>query len=706
MILTFILFFIIVFGLSFIADIILGKNKSSLFEQFFIRIGIGLLLYAVLGVLMDLLMIPLNIWIIAIISILIPIYYIYSNKIKINKINWKSYFKINSKKNAVYYLIVFILFLLTANMYLGGSFSYDYFEKGDPWGYAMVSKQIAMEETFKVPYKYYQYAEPYTQGYQIVMGTLHQSNDSIYLTMKIFHNLIISLSIVWFFFMVRQLFSKRKENTEIALFSTFVLFAIPSWVSHFVFSLHYNMALLLVTLYAVFKIQENANWKWVAALLYAGIILNHFFTALMLTAIIIFYYFSKVLIEAKFNKEIIQVVVYGFLTSLIYYIPTNIRHSDYVFNYVYESHGGLEQILNPIANAIINHFYVGPLILGFIGLLTYLYFTHEKWFKPIAKQLEKTSIKISIMTLIYAIFIYTLYLPHKSLLFVKGSASRVYTLNDFINATSVNMINNPVGWGIIISIITLIGFIFILAYNTKLLKKENLDIFFTFNLTLLFIYLVMGMSHSVTFIPFRQWTFLAIFISIFVGFTLYKIMSQKKYYSKNLGLAIVTVFIFFVLTTSFPAKYELNHDMIWNDYQIFHPQSFGLYSTIREEIPTDTKLANICKRTAFVASYGVMPPIFDRDFFPEFRKEYDGNYERLIRNRFFEENLSNQYIAKFLLDKDIEYFTVGASCLGRRSDANITDFQNKINRMVLDPKTFTVIAATPSEFLFKVNKIN
>ena len=132
-------------------------------------------------------------------------------------------------------------------MLMGGAFSYDYFEDGDPWGYAVVIDYIAENRTFSVPYHAVQYSEPYTQGYQIVMGIISQTNDSVYWTMKFFSTLIYSFGVLFIYY-----FSRRFSGSEaVALLAGLFLFAVPAWVSHFIFSLHYNMTLFIVLLYVL-----------------------------------------------------------------------------------------------------------------------------------------------------------------------------------------------------------------------------------------------------------------------------------------------------------------------------------------------------------------------------------------------------------------------------------------------------------------------
>jgi len=69
-------------------------------------------------------------------------------------------------------VLILLLMIVTAYMYLHGSFKYRWFEDGDSWGYAAAAKYISHFKSFSVPYYFNHYIEPYPQGYSLIMGML------------------------------------------------------------------------------------------------------------------------------------------------------------------------------------------------------------------------------------------------------------------------------------------------------------------------------------------------------------------------------------------------------------------------------------------------------------------------------------------------------------------------------------------------------
>ena len=195
MVLSILFFLGVTIGLSFLIDLFIDY-RADIVEQFFMRIGFGISAFTILGIFLDFFGIPLHFMTFLIIAFIITISAILKKwKFSFNK--WLQ--PIKSKNNIISYIIVFLMFCVTAYMYISGSFGYPYFENDDPWDYTVVSKVIGEGHTIRAPFKYNHYSEPYTQGYQALMGVIGQTNDSIYWTMKFFTNLIYAFSIPFFF---------------------------------------------------------------------------------------------------------------------------------------------------------------------------------------------------------------------------------------------------------------------------------------------------------------------------------------------------------------------------------------------------------------------------------------------------------------------------------------------------------------------------
>ncbi|MEJ2033302.1 MAG: hypothetical protein P8Y63_09745, partial [Deltaproteobacteria bacterium] len=240
-------FFVVTLLSGTLIDLFVKNWEADWLEKFIMRFGVGLAALSVIGVILNLFHIPLDYRVFLGIGLFVFIGALVRN----NRFRSFETYKIShaqaqfwKKKSFWYAFFILVLFGVTLKMYVGGTFKYSYLEDTDPWGYTADAGYIGQHKTFSVPYYSIQYNEPYTQGYQIVMGVLSQTNDSLYWTMKFFSALIISFGVLFIYYFARQ-FSK---NEEVAVLTGFILFAVPAWVSHFVFSLNYNMTIFIVLL--------------------------------------------------------------------------------------------------------------------------------------------------------------------------------------------------------------------------------------------------------------------------------------------------------------------------------------------------------------------------------------------------------------------------------------------------------------------------
>ena len=199
---TILLFFIYTYGLGFTISKLV-KSSDSFLEKNIMRIGIGLATLPLLGVLLDLINIPLDWKIFLVLSLAYPLYYLFSN-IKSNKPN----LKLKIRKSDIYVLIVIVFFIFTLFMYTKGAFSYPYLEDDDPWSHAVSTKYVSIEKSLKDPNQDFKYLNPYPPAYNLVMGILHQTSPSLMWTLKFFNALIISLGVLFFYFFVKRSVAK------------------------------------------------------------------------------------------------------------------------------------------------------------------------------------------------------------------------------------------------------------------------------------------------------------------------------------------------------------------------------------------------------------------------------------------------------------------------------------------------------------------
>ncbi|MBD3249366.1 hypothetical protein GF336_04950 [Candidatus Woesearchaeota archaeon] len=680
-----ILFFVLSVGLGFLIDIFIKNWKADFLEKLVIRIGAGILLIPFFGVIFNLISIPLH-WI----SFLILSAVIFSSASYLRKntlledlrsLNLKRF---RLKRSHIYTFFILIIFAVSAYMYVSGSFNYPWFEDGDPYSYAAASKYISLKKTYSAPYYFTHFAEPYPQGYSIFMGVLNQTNDSIYWTLKYFNALIVSFSILFFFYFAKKL----TKRTSSAFWASFILAAIPAWVSHFVFALNFNMALMFLVFYAFFSVKEDKRWKYPGAFFYAAILMTHFYTGFIISVILIIAYILRVLVYKDFSKDYLDIMVVGFLLSLMFWVPALARYWDLFL----EGHqlGGLNTFL-PFAELLINSPALMMLLIAGIIAFLFLYLKHNIWFGHVKKILEKKNFAMWLYLGILVLGLLILIIPSEKIIYERGSASRVYGFSDFFIAQKGNMINNPIGIGWVVMIIFIIGMFLLIKNFKKLFTEKNFKLLVPFSWTIFSFIGVMGASLSIGFVPFRMWTFFGMSLALVSGYSIFLILKAA---GKNnlIKIALIALIVISAYYTSFVPKYWHNTAQ-WPDHQIMVPESQNLYIWMRNSgrIPKDSYVLNLCHKSNLMFGYDMISPLWSD---PELNHKSENAYITSSLNN----SLENNY--NFLKKHNFEYTSIGVSCVAKfKSDQKLVN--DKLQAIANDTR-FNLVYNTESEFLFKI----
>ena len=392
---TIMLFFVYAFCLGFTVTSFV-KNSENFLERNLMRIGFGLAFLPFLGIALNLLRIPIDWRIILALSLAYPIYHILKHR---SKPQLK--FKISISTLSI--LAMLLLFVINLYIYASGAFAYPYLEDDDPWSHALAVKYVAVEKTVFAGDVKFHYLDPYPPTYDLLLGLLHQTNDSIYFTMKFFNALIISLSTIFFYFFVKELSQKR----GIALFATFALVSIPSFMSHFIWSISLTMPLYFVVFYAMERIKHDNKWWIVAGLSMVTALASSPTHSTYFGLFFILYLAAKIILERKLLFSHIMAGALGLSLSFIFWwLPMILRH-------------------------------------GIIGTIS------GTGFK--IKTLKDEGIGAAL----------------------RGTADRVYAFKDFFIAPTNNLINNPIGIGIVLSILAFIAILISYYYFFKITKKLN-----------------------------------------------------------------------------------------------------------------------------------------------------------------------------------------------------------------------------------------
>jgi len=643
--------------MGFLIDILYPNYNPDFVKGLIVRMGVGLGIYPIIGIILNYLHLVYY-WMFLGIGCAIGLIALFWRKPKINlKIKWQP-------------LIILGLVGASMFMYIGGSYAYPWFENSDPWEYAETSKYVGETGTYSSPFYFNHFAEPYTQGYQIVMGTIYQINHSIYDTMKVFHNLIISFTVIFFFYFMLRL----SNNYRIALLSSIFLWAVPAFFSHFIFALTFNMTIMMVFFYTLLR-----KWRFISILLFASLWVSHFYTAFIATIFLVIIYISRVIATKKFNKEYIQIGFFGILLSFLFWVPAYFKYVEFDLLDAVPAVGGAELF-----------FPYWKIISIVVALGMIAYFTHPLWFKYVVKLLESKKMKYIYWMSLGAILLVLLIPSPGSIMFKGGSGDRVYGLGDFFIAKGQGLFNNPVGIGLVVMSLFTIGLIFVFLNFDNLLERDNLCLFTSFNLALFSLIGVFGKSLSVGFLPFRMWTFFAIPCAMMAGITLSKICSliedslkEPKGINKLAVIVLIILICFGVYITSFKQKYELNTSM-WPEHKIYSPKGIELYHTTG--LPPGTRLTGLCHPTILANSY-------DFDIEP-WASEEIARYHKIAMNQTVEEN--HAMYKKY----NISYIIVDIGCYSKFNYPPDV-LNNKVISLEASP-LFKVQKVTDEAVLFKV----
>lgn len=390
--LTIILFFIYTYGLGFsIAK--LAQESGNFLERNLMRIGIGLALMIVLGLLLNLVKVPLDWRIFLALSAIIPLFYLLRNVR-----NAKLDFKITKYDIAI--LVMLLIFFAGFYMYAKGAFSYPWLEDDDSWGHAIGVKYVSIEKNVFSEHPL-RYMDPYPPGYDMLLGILHQTNNSVYWTLKFFNALVISLSIIFFFFFANEFSGSSRK----ALFSTFALASIPAFLSHFIWAIALSVPLYFVAFYSIERIRHDKKWVFISAITIGAALTISPTHSAYFALLFVIYYVVKAIAEKSILLHYAAAGFFGAVISFsLWWLPSIIRH-------------GFKGMLNRIGLANV------PEILS-----------------------------------------------------IHGTGDRIYTLQDFLIAQKTNMINNPIGIGFVISVLSLIALISLLYAYYGDLRKNKLKI--------------------------------------------------------------------------------------------------------------------------------------------------------------------------------------------------------------------------------------
>jgi len=319
------------------------------------------------------------------------------------------------------------------------------------------------------------------------------------------------------------------HSSKKALAATTILAMIPCYLSHFIWAHSLVMTLFIVSLYCFFMIENDKKWVYPTMLVIASICLTQPSQAIKYFIIFIIFLIVKWFFSRKFPVYHLTSVIGGYLLSLVWW----------AFNYKEQ----FERRLGALTDASLGQ---------------------GSWLSNIMERLSHIS--------------------------TRGTADRAYTFSDFFIAKSQNMINNPVGIGLVICLLVLFS-IFLIFFLYKSMKKEERIWIISTLLWLIFAFI--GVN-SLTFnLPihlwaFRFWMLLALPVSIIAaeGFWFLVKFFRQFRVPKIATIALLVILIFL---TSGKQKYDVN-TAIWGPGQMWTSMDEVQAYVWLKNLPPDTKV--------------------------------------------------------------------------------------------------------------------
>jgi hypothetical protein len=486
-------------------------------ETNIMRVGIGLGVWPVVAVLLNIFHIPIDWRIFLFLALFGPVYDFIKYRTRI----------ISFEKPSIPAVTLFLIFIFNIWVYCHGPFNYLWLEDDDSWGHASSIKYIAVERNFNVDPGQFHYLNPYPPGYDLIFATLHQTNPSLYWTIKFFNGLIISLGFLFFYFLAKE-FTANKTK---AVLATIFLFLAPCYLSHFIWAHALLITLFFPALYLLHKARKDRNLILPSSIVIAGMLLIQPTQTIKFLGFAMIFFLADALIYKKFSKNLIVIMFSAGIISLLWWLPI-----------INQMHSGTSKLLVRIDNeATGNTIETG----GLLGRL----------FSP-----------------------------------TKGTATRSYTFGDYFGVEKNNLINSPVGVGPVLCILVWMGILYSFYRVKKGEEEEKVYLFTTLGWGI-FTFLGMNsmtFHFPIGLFAFRFWLLFAIPVSILAMEAIWGLLTLLK--QPVVKVAIVVILIPWVALTSGVMKYRINTavwpwGVSWGSYR----ELIG-YVWLRYNLPPNTKV--------------------------------------------------------------------------------------------------------------------
>ena len=607
-------FFVLLYLLGESLSFLLKYQGKDLFEDIIIKIGLGLAVFPIIILAFNIFHI-IYWWPILVLSGIIPVYRV-ARELMGKDADLDENVKLVFKKTYIFYIALIVIFAVSMMMYSKGSFVYPYLEDGDPLSHALSAKYIDTYGTYSVPLDFNpvaHYLEPYPPFYASFMSLfVDLSGQDMVWTLKFFNSLLISLGILFIFFAAK----KWTGSNWKAIFASFLLLAINSYMSHFIFASTYATTMLVFAFYGLAALQEGREekrkkgaleWKNIAI---ASIIISSVFLiqptvaaamALFLGAFLVFH-----LGKWKAFKSILAATLIAGLIACLFWVPAIIK-------------------------------------FGIPGVSETMGFT--------------------------------MFTKSPTGLDVDSSGNKVYSFADLMNAPATNMIDQPIGVGSVLWIAFLLAVIGVLLHSPQLWKgkdgKNEIShgrfLLAALLWTALMFFLLMGnaLPFKYKFVPHRQWAYFSLGIVLIVAVGGQYLLRLLKY--REVKWAVAALFVIGVIFTGLMPKYNVQTSQWPPGPEWRSPEELSGYLEIENKIPRGSKLFPMCATDMKAASSNMDVVFLD----PEL-KYIKSNYMR-----YMDANIS---VNSLLKSKGVQYATVDTECAQNMGLNETNDVLKKIQQ--------------------------
>lgn len=555
--LTILIFLILIYGL--------GKLFCSRTFNFLETITLGLASIPIIGIILNILHIPLDWRIFLGIALIAPCHQFLTWRRAGGKLP-----QIKLKKPSCSWqtLLVLAVFIFTLAIYCWGPFQYDWLENDDPWAHAAGIKYIAIEKNLNAPEGTFQYLNPYPPGYDLLFGVLHQTSPSIYWTMKFFNGLIICLGFLFFYMLITELSGSKSK----AALATFFLALIPCYLTHFIWAHSLAITLGFPAFYFLIKSFKEKKYIVPASLCWAALTLVQ-------------------------PTQPIKFAVMAILL-VIAFLPTKIKWKN------------LSIIV--LISSTIALLWWGPIILKSISGKSVMALRNET---KITGEMVSTAMTMK-----------DVFAPSS------GSATQAYSWKHFVFISDPNLINNPVGLSLMITILAMIGLLCVLLKLNRKKDDGHKPYYLTILLWLIFTFLginSMTFNLPIGLFAFRFWMLFAIPIVLLCTEALFTL--ENFCHLKWNKIIIVGLFIITIIRTTLPFKWYFNTNEWSFGVHWTSREDINGYVWLRQKLPINTKVFSFTDN-ALVIGHDMHADFWTDDYKKRFTHVFEKNTDILYKN--------------------------------------------------------------------------